>query len=215
MLLRLLPALLLCSVACATVRSPAPAACDGNSCQVLQALPSYEPKELKLEGPISTLESLDFIVELAKAVEDKEAAIHVTIDSPGGSVNTMFGIIDLMREGQANGMKVRCTVRGMAASAAFIILEAGCQDRAMTRGSQLMVHEPATSAQGKEGDFRRIADDLADTNRRVATLIAHRLLNLDGTRMTADQYEAWIKDRNRWVDWAEALQRGAVDRVVY
>lgn len=154
------------------------------------------------------MESIEFLTELAKAVDDKVPEVRIVIDSPGGSVSTMFEMIDLARKGQAQGMVVKCKVDGMAASAAGIFLQAACSEREMTRASQLMHHEPAMGGEGKEWDFRRAADHLADTNRRIATLIAWRM------GMTADEYEAWIKDRNRWEDAAGALAKGFVDTVV-
>lgn len=190
-------ALAACAAAPKSVRS-------GEYCQLA---PPPEVRYLRL-GEIGAFESLEFIAELTASVEAKVPEVRVTIDSPGGSVSTMFEIIDLMRKGRAQGMVVECKVDGLAASAAAIFLQAACSERAMTRASQLMFHEPAMGGEGKEWDFRRAADHLADTNRRVATLIAWRM------GMTADEYEAWIKDRNRWEDAAGALAKGFVDTVV-
>lgn len=147
---------------------------------------------------------------LVEATERGGGTVHLVIDSPGGRVDFMFAMIDLARDAQKAGVKVECTVDGMAASAAVIFLEAGCSTRSMTRGSQLMYHQAARGGGGgKSGDFRRAAEELEDLDQRVATLIAWRM------GMTAKQYIAWISDRNRWVDAAEALERGFVDSVVH
>lgn len=167
------------------------------------------PKVLELElGPVNALSSLDVITGLQAAAEAKQP-VHMTINSPGGSVTTMFEIIELMRDLTRQDLPVTCTVKGMAASAAAIILEAGCSTREMTADSQLLFHEPSSGGGGgKEGDFRRAADELADMNQRVASLIAWRL------GMTADEYAAWIRDRDRWLDAPGALKMGAVDKVL-
>ena len=218
---RLLALVALLSVACATP-SAAPSyrpSCRRDFCETRKTnqapgpwLPtapeSVEP--LKISGPINSVTSGLFGLALVQAVAKQPKSLTVIIDSPGGSVDEMLTIIELLNitRSEPDPIPVRCEVRGLAASAAAIILEAGCTTRAMTRSSQLMFHEPATIARGKEGDFRRTADDLADTNQRIATLIAWRM------GMTAEGYSAWIRDRDRWLDAPGALKLGAIDEII-
>ena len=158
-------------------------------------------------GPIGFIETIKFRAELEAAAEAKEPSIVVDIDSPGGSVGTMLRIMGQMKAARAGGMKIHCRVDGMAASAAAVIFETSCDVREMTSDSALLFHEPSISeAGGKEGDLRRTADSLADTNKRMAILVAPRL------HMTAAQYMAWIADRDRWLSADEALAMGASDR---
>jgi len=112
-----------------------------------------------------------------------------------------------MKEARAGGMKIHCRVDGMAASAAAVIFETSCDIREMAPDAALLFHEPGfAEVGGKEGDLRRAADSLADTNKRMAILVAPHL------RMTAAQYMAWISDRDRWVSADEALSMGASDK---
>ncbi len=140
-------------------------------------------------------------------MEAHESAIVVDIDSPGGSVGTMLGIMETMKDARAQGMTIHCRVDGMAASAAAVIFETSCDVREMTPTSALLFHEPAMGEiSGKEWDFRKAADSLADTNKRMAILVAPHL------HMTAAQYMAWIHDRDQWLGRDEALAMGASDR---
>lgn len=179
-------------------------------CSVLHTPPNVcvSPRQLELHG-VSNTSAIALVLGLREAIELNESVVVLNIDSPGGSVTAGLGIINAMRAAQAAGVKIICRVDGMAASMGAIILEAGCSERHMTRGSQIMFHEPALRPfdGGKEGDYQRIANDLSDTNRRIATLIAWRM------GMTADQYVAWVSGRDRWMDWAEALEKHAVDAV--
>ncbi len=182
-------------------------ACTPNAC-VLKAPPQ---ETYATVGPFTRAGLIEAAEALALATEHGEGTVHLRIDSPGGSVDLMFAMIGLARAAQGAGVTVECTVDGMAASAAFVFLEAGCSTRAMTPGSQLMAHEAAGSFGadwGKSGDYQRRADELDDLDQRVATLIAHRI------GMTAKQYRDWVRGRNRWLDAAEALERGFVDIVV-
>lgn len=173
------------------------------------AAPGATPVRHLTLGPVELPAAINFAEGLTYAVEHDEKELEVTIDSPGGSVDLMFQILAVMRRGRKQGMEIRCNVDGMAASAAAIIFEVGCSTRSMSRASQLLFHEPAMSGYegGKEGDFRRTADALADANKRSAILVAARL------GWTATRYIEWIRDRDRWLGWDEALAIGAVDVV--
>lgn len=143
---------------------------------------------------------------LQDAMDAHESEVIIDIDSPGGRVDVGLALLGVMDAARKQGIILTCRVDGMAASMAAIIFEAGCTTRTMTPTSSLLFHEPAVrEAGGKEGDFRRLADTLADTNKRMAILVAPHL------HMTARQYAAWIADRDRWVSADEAKEMGAVD----
>lgn len=165
------------------------------------------PRRLFL-GPISAAETSDFSDGLKEAVSAHESVLRVDIDSPGGSVSTMLRLMREMKDARAQGMEILCFVDGMAASAGAVIFETSCSKRYMTATSSLLFHEPAIGdAGGKEGDLRRAADSLADTNKRMAILVAPHL------SMTPEQYMSWIADRDRWLGAGEALLIGAVDEL--
>jgi ATP-dependent protease ClpP protease subunit len=174
--------------------------------------PALAPRVLRLTGPIMPSPEIGALVEdLETAVNARVPEVTVEIDSPGGSVGIGFALIDLFREARRTGVVVHCRVvpDGMAASMAAVFLESpACSTRAMAPTSALMFHGVSVGdVGGKEDDLRRLADILADVNKRVAIVVAPRL------GMTAAAYLAWITDRDRWVSADEALAMGGVDAV--
>lgn len=188
--------------------------CEEDICLAPEPAPARKVRHLEL-GPIRLPAVLPFALGLSDAVDSKESEVIVDIDSPGGSVDVGLSIINAMQAAHRGGMKLTCRVgdNAMAASMAAAILEAGCTTREMAPTAALLFHEPAVpeAGRGNEHDFRRLSDALADTNRRMAILIAPHLKHAGGSRWTADEYSAWIAGRDRWVDHAEAIAMGAVD----
>lgn len=175
-------------------------ACTPTSCSI------KPPRHLEL-GPVTLPDVLPLAEELQEAIDHKEPEVIIDIDSPGGSVGTGLALLGMMGAARKQGMVITCRVDGMAASMAAVILEVGCTTRSMTPDSALLFHEPAISeVGGKESDFRRIADMLADMNKRIAVLVAPHLKG-----WTAARYMAWISGRDRWVSVDEAKEMGAVD----
>lgn len=199
---------LLFLVGCAAAPKPVSPSCHRYFCDTsitLEVSKPIEPRHLDL-GPINVFSTLEFRSDLQKAVEAKESLIIVDIDSPGGSVTVMLGLMKSMADARKDGMTIKCHVDGMAASAAAVIFETSCDIREMAPTATLLFHEPALGdIGGKEGDLRRAADSLADTNKRMAILVAPHL------NMTPAQYMAWIADRDRWIGADEAKAMGAVD----
>jgi hypothetical protein len=71
-----------------------------------------------------------------------ERVIVVTIDSPGGLVDTMFEVARQFEKLRYQGYVIECHLKGYAASAAFFILTQ-CDRRIGYPDSLLMWHEPA------------------------------------------------------------------------
>lgn len=91
------------------------------------------------------------IAKMMIAVSAKPAQIDLVIDSPGGYVTVGMEMVDLIREAQAAGTKVVCTVRGQgAASMAFVIFTA-CSSRFIEKESLLLAHDIATVLPGLFG----------------------------------------------------------------
>lgn len=170
--------------------------------------PKLCPRRAEL-GPVAIPQVLPLVVELQEAIKNHEPEFQIDIDSPGGSVGVGLGLLGLMKEAKKQGMVISCRVveDGTAASMAAIVFLSGCTKRSMAPTASLLFHEPALREVdgGKEGDIRRVADLLADTNKRLAILVAPRL------KMTAASYMAWIHDRDRWVSVEEAKAMGALD----
>jgi ATP-dependent protease ClpP protease subunit len=183
---------------CATAAPVSPAGFSASAARVLN-----------LHSAIAVPAALDFAEQLQDVIDHPVPSIVVDIDSPGGSLAVGFALIDMLRTARGHGTSITCRVGpgAMAASMAAAIFESeGCEIRVMARGAQLLFHEPSVQdVSGKEHDLRRIADQLADANRRIGSLIAARM------HMTADEYCRWIRGHDRWIDYSEALNHHAVD----
>jgi len=135
-----------------------------------------------------------------------DAAITLIISSPGGSVFDGWVLFDHLRALSADGHKITTVVRGMAASMAAVLAQAG-DVRIIGAESFLMIHEPSSGAWGKTSD---LADELAmmkRMTRQAESVLARR------AKLSA----AEIRKRSLKTDWyvssVEAKKFGFVDRI--
>lgn len=122
-------------------------------------------------------------------------SVDVEINSPGGSVFEGNRIYNALRGMSARGVKVITTVNGLAASMGSVILMAG-DERKMTKGSRVMIHEASTIAWGDARSLRKNADLLEGISAEIAGVYAERTggdpkairnLMLAETWMTAEE----------------------------
>ncbi|WP_312530218.1 head maturation protease, ClpP-related [Paracoccus sp. (in: a-proteobacteria)] len=90
-------------------------------------------------------------------VELGEGRVTVRLNSNGGHVNAGEQIRAMLASHPGG---CRIIVEGIAASAASLIFMAG-DERLMSAGSHLMIHDPSGAIWGNEDDARRQADQLA------------------------------------------------------
>jgi ATP-dependent Clp protease protease subunit len=162
-------------------------------------------------GEVEPGNAIAMVAALREAIRNDEKVVTISIDSPGGSVGIGLALVSIFTEANRRGIEVRCEVApyGMAASMAAVFLESpACAHRTIARTAALMFHEPSVQeVGGKEDDLRHLADLLADTNHRMAIIIAARM------GIEAEEYERWVKNRDRWLSATEALSRKAVDEI--
>lgn len=145
------------------------------------------------------------LVAAAELLVQAPAYVHFRIDSPGGSVRIGLAFIERMREAQANGTVIACTIDGMAASMAAVIFER-CDVRMMKRDAALMFHTVSIGgAEGNQWEMERLAKMMAGLNRRLAILAAAKM------KISLAEYEARVRDNDWWLGWEEAVTVGAAD----
>ena len=121
-----------------------------------------------ISGPISM--GFQYTTQhLIALTKESKKPIKIIINSPGGSVYQGFNFLKVMRAAKADGIKLKCTVTGMAASMAFIIFDE-CTHRRAFATSMLLWHPVRTQYMG----ILRAQD---------AKLLAYRLEQLDKTFM--------------------------------
>lgn len=110
-------------------------------------------------GEIEDFGLYDFIVRCRAIIRNRdegdESPINVIIDSVGGDVYEMFGIIDYIESLERNSnIKVNTICRGKAMSAAAMILASGTGKRLASKRSTIMIHEGSSVAAGKSSDLK-------------------------------------------------------------
>jgi len=110
-------------------------------------------------GEIEDFGLYDFMVRCRSIIknreEDDDSPINVVIDSVGGDVYEMFGIIDYIESLERNSnIKVNTICRGKAMSAAAMILACGTGKRLASKRSTIMIHEGSSMQAGKSSDLK-------------------------------------------------------------
>ncbi len=136
--------------------------------------------------------------------EDPEKDIYLYINSPGGSVTAGMAIFDTM---QWISNDVATVAMGLAASMGQFLLSAGTPGKRFALPhARIMMHQPSGGLGGTASDIKIIAEQILQTKREMAELIAEH------TGQTVDQIEA-DSDRDRWFTAAQALDYGFIDHV--
>lgn len=98
---------------------------------------SFSQNVIPIVGTIGPMKVETKLVEAYTVA--KVSVINLWIDSPGGEVSGRLSFLTSMYKAQKEGIKIRCLVVGMSASAAFIIL-AECDERYVLPKAQLLFH---------------------------------------------------------------------------
>lgn len=128
---------------------------------------------------------------------DKDATIHLRINSPGGSVFAARAMEQALRDHKG---KVIVHIDGLAASAATFIAMAG-DEVIMAKGAMFMIHKAWTGMWGNANDLRKEADLLDKIDGTLADTYASKTGNDLG------QISAWMAEET-WFTADEALEHG-------
>ena len=103
--------------------------------------------------------------------EDPDADIHVYINSPGGSVSSMFSMYDVMQHVRPD---VETTCMGMAASAAAVLLAAGAPGkRRALPNARVLIHQPhGELPHGQATDIALWAEDFLAQRKKMNEILA-------------------------------------------
>ena len=137
-----------------------------------------------------------------------EEPIEIVFNSPGGSVFEGFALFDFIGELRAKGHHVTTHTRGMAASMAGILLQAG-DHRVMGREAHILIHEISTLSLGKMSEIM----DEVEFLKRVQTRIINIFVERSGGKLSASKIRQNWKKTDWWLSSDEALALGLVDEV--
>ena len=155
-------------------------------------------------GPIAT-EMADQIMELLfiYTAKDSKKPINLYINSPGGSVDAGFEIIDTM---QMIAPPVYTVATGICASMGALILSAG-DERAALPHARIMIHQVSSGYEGKAADIEASAKETLRLNESALTFLAENC---------GKTYKELKKDlvSDYWMTPEEAVKYGIIDKIV-
>jgi len=127
------------------------------------------------------------------------------INSPGGSITSLFTIYDTMKYIKPD---ISTVCMGLAASAASVILAGGTPGKRYSLpNARIMLHQPSGGMEGTVADMERNFDLIVSMRTQLNTLLA------DFTKQDVEKV-AQDTDRDFWMTAQEAKEYGIVDEVL-
>lgn len=137
--------------------------------------------------------------------QDKEKDIFMYINSPGGSINSMYSIYDVMNYIDVD---VNTVGIGQCASAGSFILSAGTKGkRSVLENARVMIHELSGGTQGKAQDMFLEMEQL----KKMYDKMAKQYVKFTGKSLAKIKKDM---SRDSWMDAEEALAYGLIDKII-
>lgn len=137
--------------------------------------------------------------------EDREAPIHMYINSPGGQVYAGMAIYDTM---QMISNPISTVAVGVTASFGTVLLTAGAKgQRYALPNATIHLHQPLGGAQGQVTDIEIQAKEFLRLRTKLNQILTHH---------TGQPLEVIERDTERdfWMDARAAVEYGIVDTVL-
>jgi ATP-dependent Clp endopeptidase proteolytic subunit ClpP len=154
------------------------------------------------------------LTKLEPPIKDgKQLPISIILDSPGGDVFAGFGIHNMIQAAVLGGAQVNIIGKGLMASMATVVLQAGSQRLALPH-TQFLVHEISQSifeVTEKVSETEERVEESKRLNRIVMGVIAERV------GMSVDELIKISKKKDCWFDAKQALklgEHGLIDKIV-
>lgn len=159
-----------------------------------------------LRDPIDdTVASLVMAQLLHLESEDPDRDVNLYINSPGGSITSLFAIYDTMQYIKPD---VSTVCMGVAASAAAVILAGGAEGKRFALPhARVMLHQPQGGMRGSASDIEIQAALIGQMKEQLNQILAAH---------TGQDYEKVKEDTDRdfWMLADEAKEYGIVDEVI-
>ncbi len=137
--------------------------------------------------------------------ENPEKDIALYINSPGGVVTAGLAIYDTM---QFIKPDVSTICIGQAASMGAVLLASGAAGkRFCLPHARVMIHQPLGGFQGQAADMEIHAKEMLETRDRLNKILAKH------TGQSVDRIKQ-DTDRDRFMDWNDAVKYGLIDKVL-
>lgn len=135
----------------------------------------------------------------------EKSDIKLHISSPGGSVLSGLGMVDVMNYISSDVVTMNM---GLAASMGSILLSSGTKGkRCSLKHSRVMIHQVSSGMQGVIGDLAISFKETEKYNNRLFEILA------ENTGKTKEQI---LQDASRdfWLNSDEALEYGVIDEII-
>ena len=137
--------------------------------------------------------------------EDADKDVYLYINSPGGSITSLFAIYDTMQYIKPD---VNTVCMGMAASAAAVILAGGSPGKRFALPhARIMLHQPHGGAQGQAADIEIQARLILQMREQLNEILAEHS-GQDVEKVSDDT------DRDFWMLADEAKNYGIIDDIL-
>jgi ATP-dependent Clp protease protease subunit len=175
----------------------------------LSTLIDFEDSVIYLNDDITEMSMVDFMIKVRSIIntrdqESKNNPINVIINSPGGDIYDMLGIIDYI---ETLDVKVNTICRGKALSAAAIILTCGTGARMMSKRSSVMFHQSSSFLSGKMSDISACLDNIKFLETTIYNLLENK------TKKDA----AWWKEKMKtdtYLTPEQLVEYGVIDQII-
>lgn len=141
--------------------------------------------------------------EVIRQLADMPGDVTVRINSYGGDSFEGVAVMNALRHHDG---EITAVVEGVAASAASVIAVGGASRLVMRPGSELMIHDAWTFADGNAADLEKIASDLERTSQSVAEIYAEKAGG------DVDEWREMMRAET-WFSAREAVEAGLADAV--
>lgn len=161
-------------------------------------------RTVTLFGVIETYSAQDIIMQLLALDKESSEDITMVINSPGGSVDSMFLILDIM---DVLKSKVNTAVLGKASSAAGVIASHG-KKRYATKSSTIMLHEAWGIVGGSIKGMKDALNKMTKSQDKLLGVLAKN------TGKSKEQILSDIQDIDKEFTAKEALDYGLIDEII-
>jgi len=166
---------------------------------------NLDSRIIHLVGEVNDEMAASVMAQLLHLEAKGDEDIYLYINSPGGSVSAGMAIYDTMQYITPDVVTI-CT--GMAASMGAVILSGGAKGkRTMLPHSEVMIHQPSSGVSGQAADIMLVAGHIGKTRAMLNEVLAENCKK-DIEEVAKDT------DRDYWMNAAEALEYGIVDRIL-
>tara|TARA_R110002167_G_scaffold357676_1_gene573332 strand:- start:31 stop:663 length:633 start_codon:yes stop_codon:yes gene_type:complete len=134
----------------------------------------------------------------------KDDPINLMINSPGGDVHEMMGILDYLN---SLSVKVNTICRGRAFSCAAVILTCGTGIRMVSKNSTIMFHQASSMISGKMTDVSATVEFVKQIETDVYNILSEK----------TNKDSLWWKDQMRtdmYLTSTQALELGVIDQII-